>query len=393
MDPRYVELANNLVGYSIELKKGEKVLIDAYDVPEAMVVALVRASRERGAIPYVQLHSARVQREILMGATEEQFRYKAKVDLAAMKGMDAYIALRGATNIFESSDVPVDKMGIATGLMRPVQNYRVNKTKWVVLRWPTASMAQQALTSTESFEDFYFKVCNLDYRRMLPGEQALKKLMDKASNVTIKGEGTDLSFSLEGMGGVMCTGERNIPDGEVFSAPVKTSVEGVLTYNAPTVYQGTSFDHVRFEFKKGKIVEATCTGDDRKLNAILDSDPGARYIGEFAIGFNPHILHPIRDILFDEKIAGSFHFTPGQAYAGTPGDNGNKSRVHWDIVCIQRPDYGGGEIYFDGKLIRKDGRFVGNKGLEKLNPEYILGLPERAAGKGGPKKTVRKKRK
>jgi aminopeptidase len=399
MDPRYLTLADNLCGYSIKLNKGEKVLIDAFDIPDAMVIALVRAARKRGAVPFVQMHHSRVTREILSSIEDEALSLRAEIELAQMKGMDAYIAVRGANNIFETADVPDEAMARAMKTLRPVQNWRVEKTKWVVLRWPTASMAQQALTSTETFEDFYFRVCNQDYARMVPGQRALAKLMDKTETVQIKGPGTDLEFSLKGMGGIMCTGERNIPDGEVFTAPVRDSVNGVLTYNAPTVYQGVSFDRVSFTFEKGKIVNATCVGDQKKLNSILDADEGARYIGEFAIGFNPHILHPIRDILFDEKIAGSFHFTPGQAYAGTPADNGNKSSIHWDIVCIQRPEFGGGEIYFDGKLIRKDGLFV-TKRLEKLNPDYLLGkdapkkggkTKEKAKSKAPAKKSAKKK--
>lgn len=368
-DPRYAVLAKNLVSYSVSVAKGERVLIDAYDVPDAMVVALMRAVRARRGIPYVQMHHARVTREFYREATAEQMQFQAKNELARMKGIDAYIALRGANNIFEYSDVPSQRMKVAMEHMRPVQNERVNNTKWVVLRWPSAAMAQQSLTSTEAFEDFYFDVCCMDYRRMLPGQRALKRLMDKTDRVDIKGPGTDLSFSIKGLKAVMCAGLRNIPDGEVFTAPVKNSVEGVLTYNVPSVYQGVSFDNVCLEFEKGRIVKATCAGQNKKLKAILDSDPGARYIGEFAIGFNPYILEPMRDILFDEKIAGSFHFTPGQAYEGE-ADNGNRSQVHWDMVCIQRRDYGGGEIYFDGKLVRKDGVFV-PKSLHKLNPEYL----------------------
>lgn len=368
-DPRYAVLAKNLVSYSVSVAKGERVLIDAFDVPDAMVVALMRAVRARRGIPYVQMHHARVTREFYREATAEQMQFQAKNELARMKGIDAYIALRGANNIFEYSDVPSQRMKVAMEHMRPVQNERVNNTKWVVLRWPSAAMAQQSLTSTEAFEDFYFDVCCMDYRRMLPGQRALKRLMDKTDRVDIKGPGTDLSFSIKGLKAVMCAGLRNIPDGEVFTAPVKNSVEGVLTYNVPSVYQGVSFDNVCLEFEKGRIVKATCAGQNKKLKAILDSDPGARYIGEFAIGFNPYILEPMRDILFDEKIAGSFHFTPGQAYEGE-ADNGNRSQVHWDMVCIQRRDYGGGEIYFDGKLVRKDGVFV-PKSLNKLNPEYL----------------------
>jgi aminopeptidase len=369
IDPRFTRLAEGLTGFSTTLKKGERVMIDAFDVPDAMIIALIRATRQRGAHPYVQIHRARVTRELSLGAEEAQIAPHAEVELARMQKMDAYIAMRGSENIFEASDVPSDRVQLISRLMKPVLDHRVGKTKWVVLRWPSSAMAQQAGMSTEAFEDFYFKVCTLDYSRMTPGMKALSDLMKKTDDVQIKGPGTDLHFSIKGIGAQPCGGLRNIPDGEVFSCPVKDSVEGYVQFNAPTVYLGASFDHIRLAFKKGKVVEATST-NTKRLNDILDSDAGARYIGEFAIGFNPHIMEPMRDILFDEKIAGSFHFTPGQAYEGV--GNGNKSQVHWDMVCIQRPEYGGGEIWFDGKLIRKDGMFV-PKSLHKLNPEYLLG--------------------
>lgn len=374
IDPRFNELAAGLTGFSTALKKGERVLIDAFDVPDAMVIALIRAARARGAHPYAQLHRARITREMTLGADEVQYGPLADVELARMQKMDAYIALRGSENIFEASDVPSDRVQLVSRLMKPVLDYRVGKTKWVVLRWPTAAMAQQAAMSTEAFEDFYFKVCTLDYSRMTPGMKALADLMKRTDRVHIKGPGTDLRFSIKGIGAQPCGGLRNIPDGEVFSCPVRDSVEGYVQYNAPTVYLGCSFDNIRLAFKKGKVVEATAN-NTKRLNDILDSDPGARYIGEFAIGFNPYILEPMRDILFDEKIAGSFHFTPGQAYEGV--GNGNRSQVHWDMVCIQRPEYGGGEIWFDDKLIRKDGLFV-PKALQKLNPDYLLGKKKAA---------------
>jgi len=247
--------------------------------------------------------------------------------------------------------------------MRPVQDQRVKRTKWVVLRWPTPSMAQLAGMSTEAFEDFYFDVCTLNYRKMQPGMKALKRLMERTNRVEIKAPGTDLTFSIKGIPAVICGGDRNIPDGEVFTAPVKDSVEGQVTFNAPSIYQGTAFDGVRLKFKGGKIIDAS-SNETKKLNKILDSDEGARYVGEFSLGFNPRVFQPMRDILFDEKIAGSFHFTPGQAYE--EADNGNRSQVHWDLVSIQRPDYGGGEIHFDDKLIRKNGEFL-PKQLRSLN--------------------------
>jgi len=366
-DSRLDQLARVLIRHSTKLQKGEKVLIDLFDVPEEMGVALIRATRAAGGVPFVQLHRATLSRELALAASEAQLETASTVELARMKKMQAYIAVRGSHNITELTDVPEEKMKLVAGKMRPVMDWRINKTKWVVLRWPTPAMAQQAQMSTEAFEDYFFKVCTLDYSRMIPGMKALKALMDKTDRVQLKGPGTDLLFSIKDIGSVMCGGDRNIPDGEVFSCPVRDSVEGHVTFNAPTIYQGTAFDNIRLDFEKGKVVNATAN-NTRKLNEILDSDEGSRYIGEFALGFNPHILHPMRDILFDEKIAGSFHFTPGQAYE-TAG-NGNKSRIHWDMVNIQRKDYGGGEVWFDGKLIRKDGLFV-LPALKKLNPEYL----------------------
>ncbi|MGH7997271.1 MAG: aminopeptidase [Opitutaceae bacterium] len=368
-DPRLGTLAEGLVAFSVALRRGERVLIDAFDVPDAMVVALIRAARRRGAHPFVQLNRARIARELAREADQAQYRTGAELELARMKRMDAYIALRGSDNIFEGSDIPAGKLQLVNRLMKPVIDWRVGRTRWVVLRWPTPAMAQQAAMSTEGFEDFFFRVCTLDYRRMAPGMRALADLLRRTDRVRITGPGTDLEFSIKGIGAVECGGRHNIPDGEVFSCPVKESVEGTLQINAPTVYLGTSFENIRLVFRKGRIVEAT-SNHPRRMNEILDSDPGARYVGEFALGFNPHIMEPMRDILFDEKIAGSFHFTPGQAYAEC--DNGNKSQVHWDLVCIQRPEHGGGEIRFDGKLVRRDGRFV-PQALRALNPERLLG--------------------
>jgi aminopeptidase len=362
-DARFDKLAGLLVEYSTSLKRDEKVLIESFDTPEEMTIALIRATRRAKAIPFVQIHRAQVSRELAMEASDKQLEIAASHELARMKKMDAYIAIRGSNNISELADVPIDKMKLVAKKMRPLQDLRVQKTKWVVLRWPTPAMAQLANMSTEAFEDFFFKVCTLDYRKLVPGMKALKTLMEKTDQVQIKGPGTDLRFSIKGIPAIICGGDRNIPDGEVFSCPVKDSVQGHVTFNAPTVYQSTAFDNIRLDFRDGKIAEAM-SNNPKKLNAVLDSDAGARYIGEFSLGCNPYIMHPMRDILFDEKIAGSFHFTPGQAYQ--EADNGNRSQVHWDMVSIQRPDYGGGEIYFDSDLVRRDGEFL-PKQLRSLN--------------------------
>lgn len=368
-DPRIETLAKNLINYSVRLQKGEKVLIENFGLQRELVIALVKEAYAAGGYPFVSLKDHQVDRALLLGAQEEQFNMIADFEANVMSNMDAYIGLRSGDNINEHADVPDEKMRIqgATVGRKVHSEIRVPKTKWVVLRYPNSSMAQLAKMSTESFEDFYFKVCNLDYGKMDQAMDNLVELMNKTDKVKITGPGTDLTFSIKDIPAIKCSGQMNIPDGEVYTAPVRDSVNGVITYNTPSPYQGFTFENVKLTFKDGKIVEAVAN-DSERINKIFDTDEGARYIGEFAIGVNPFIQHPMQDILFDEKIDGSFHFTPGQAY--DDAYNGNKSNIHWDMVNIQRPDYGGGEIYFDDRLIRKDGRFVIPE-LEALNPENL----------------------
>ncbi|MGI6069267.1 MAG: aminopeptidase [Blautia sp.] len=370
MDERIVKLARGLVNYSCNVQKGEKVYIhytgrDTKDLARVLVKEVYRA----GGIPFAHYTDPQVQREILMGAGKEQLELMAQRDAAEMEQMDCYIAVRGAENVSELSDVPAEKMALyETYYATPVHHeIRVPKTKWVVLRYPNAAMAQLAGTSTEAFEDFYFDVCTLDYSKMKKAMAALVEYMERTDKVRLTGPGTDLTFSIQGIGAVPCAGECNIPDGEVYTAPVRESVNGTLTYNTPSVYQGFTFENISFTFEHGKIVEAKAN-DTKRLLEVLDTDEGARYIGEFAIGVNPYVLEPMKDTLFDEKIQGSIHFTPGNCYKDAP--NGNVSAIHWDLVLIQRPEYGGGDIYFDDVLIRRDGRFVVPK-LECLNPEHL----------------------
>jgi aminopeptidase len=368
-DPRFAQLARLLIEYSCALRAGDRIFLDMIDVPDEMTIALVRATRAVGATPLVEVRHSRVSREILRETTASHAKLVKELELARMKKVQAYIAIRGAHNASESSDVPGPKLQLYSKTLRPVLDYRVNKTRWCVLRWPTPSMAQAANMSTEAFENFYFDVCTMDYRRMARAMAPLTRRMQRTDRVQLKGPGTDLRFSIRGIGARPCEGLRNIPDGEVFSCPVKDSVNGVISFNTPTIYAGTKFENIRLEFKDGQIAQATGS-NEKKLNEILDTDAGARYVGEFSLGFNPYIENPMCDILFDEKIAGSLHFTPGQAYEDC--DNGNRSAVHWDMVLIQRPEWGGGEVWFDDELIRKDGCFL-PKDLRPLNPEKLKG--------------------
>ncbi|MBQ4049163.1 MAG: aminopeptidase [Clostridia bacterium] len=369
LDPRISILAKNLVNYSIKVKKGEKVLIEAYEVDTPIVTELVKCVYEVGGYPFVEIFDKKIERAILHGTSEEHMTLMQKYALARMEDMDCYIGVRGGKNSYETSDVPSDKMDIFARLYsKPVHhNVRVCKTRWVILRYPNDSMSQLAGMPTERFEAFYFDVCNLDYAKMDRAMDNLKALMEKTDKVRLVAKDTDLTFSIKGIGAAKCAGSCNIPDGEIYSAPVKNSVNGVITYNAPSIKDGKKFENIQLTFKDGKIVK--CDGNyPEALEAIFNTDEGARYVGEFAIGVNPYVTKPMGDILFDEKIAGSIHFTPGCCYDDC--DNGNQSALHWDLVLIMTPEYGGGEIYFDDVLVRKDGMFVLDE-LKGLNPENL----------------------
>lgn len=369
-DPRYNKLAKNLVNYSCNLKEGEKVLIEGFGDCMPLVKELIKETYNAKAIPFVTLKNKEADRELLKNISKEQLDLMTKYESQRMNDMDAYIGIRAGNNISETSDIPSEKTTLYNKYFaEPVHGkIRVPNTKWVILRYPNYSMAQSAGMSTDGFEDFYFDVCNLDYSKMSKAMDSLVNLMNKTDKVRITAKNTDLTFSIKDIPAIKCAGEMNIPDGEVYTAPVKNSVNGVITYNTPSLHDGFTYEDIKLVFKDGKIITAT-SNDTEKITKIFDIDEGARYIGEFAIGVNPFILEPMKDTLFDEKITGSIHFTPGSCY--DDANNDNESALHWDLVLIQRPEYGGGEIYFDDVLIRKDGIFVLDE-LKCLNPDNLM---------------------
>ena len=368
-DPRMQKLAALLTRYSCKVGQGDRVLIEATGAPKDFVCALIEEAYKAGGEPLAELRDPAVERALRMNVTEDQARFMAQTDAMRMAGCQAYIGVRAGDNAFEMADVPADKQALyAREYWQKVHGQiRLPKTRWVVLRYPLPAMAQQANMSTEQFEDFFFDVCTMDYPKMSAAMIPLVERMERADRVHIVGPGTDLHFSIKGLPAIKCDGRLNIPDGEVFTAPVRTSVNGKITYTAKSLYQGVTHENVCLTFKDGAITDAAGSRPDL-LKGIFDTDPGARYVGEFAFGVNPYIEREMLDTLFDEKIAGSFHFTPGNAYDDC--DNGNRSAIHWDLVCIQTPKYGGGEIWFDDELIRKDGHFV-PESLHGLNPENL----------------------
>lgn len=367
MDPRIELLARNLLSYSLDLQAGERLFIEGATGSEALVRALIAEAYRMGAEPHFELTDPKLRRAWLLGATREQMDRETAWALRRIEDVEARLYILAGDNASEYSDVPAETTQSWRLAYKPYMD-KVLQKKWCLLRFPTPAAAQAAEMSSEAFEQFCYDVSCLDYAKMSRAMDPLVELMRRTDRVRILGPGTDLSFSIAGIPVIKCAGKLNIPDGEVFTAPVRDSVEGTIAYNTPSLEDGTTFENVTLTFEGGRIVRAAGRPQDR-LEAMLDTDEGARYLGEFALGVNPHVTKPMKDILYDEKIAGSVHLTPGNAY--DDADNGNRSSVHWDLVLIQTPEWGGGEIWFDGVLVRKDGRFVLPE-LDGLNPENLM---------------------
>ncbi|TLS49605.1 aminopeptidase [Paenibacillus antri] len=369
IDPRMKSLARAVVTYSLNVQPGEKVLIDALDVKDmGAVSAFVEEVHRAGGLAFVEITDYSVLRKLQIGGTDAQFEAEASYKLARMKDMDAVVHVLGEENVAEYADIPAERRNAYQRAMRPVKD-ETHRKRWTLFNYPSKAYAQLAGMSTEAYTDFLFKTCTMDYRSMSEAMKPLAALMERTDRVRVVAPGTDLSFSIRGLPGIACDGKVNLPDGEVFTAPVRDSVNGTVLFNAPTSYRGHTFNRLSLTFRGGRIVEAS-SDNDAKLFDILDVDEGARYVGEFAIGVNPYVDRIMNDVGFDEKISGSVHFALGNAYEEC--DNGNRSMIHWDIVLLLRPEHGGGEIYFDDALIGKDGRFVVDE-LLALNPERLMG--------------------
>jgi len=369
IDTRLEKLASILVDYSVSVKPGDNVLVQDTGLEPDFDKALVKAIHKAGGNAFVSLRDKALDRALLKDAPAGQVELQARLEQARMKEMDCFIGFNAWRNLSSWSDLNGRELDLYNkNIWKKVHiETRLPGTRWVVLRFPSPAMAQMAAMSEEAFEDFFFDVCTMDYAHMSKAMDHLVDYLAKTDKVRIVSPGTDFSFSIKGLPPVKCDGKMNIPDGEVYTAPVRDSVNGVITYNTPSEHEGFTYEGIRFEFKDGKIIKAT-SNDTSRINRVLDVDEGARYVGEFAFGVNPFITRAMKETLFDEKISGSIHFTPGNSYDDC--FNGNRSALHWDLVLIQTPAFGGGEIYLDGRLVRKDGLFVVPE-LEGLNPENL----------------------
>ena len=372
IDERLTKLAESVLKNSVKLKKGDKIYIEAFSSStKDLFNELIRVAAKMGATPFYMYNDNSFVKNLMSNASPQQVEQYAKWHRSLMDDMDCYVAVRGYDDLFAMSDIPPSKMKAYENIYYGLVHFdsRIPNTRWCVMRYPNDTMAALSKISKEKLEDFFFECCLVDYKKMGKAMLPLKKLMDKTDKVRIKGPNTDLSFSIKGLKSVVCDGSMNIPDGEVYTAPVKNSINGHIQFNTDTLYGGTFYSNIYLEFKDGKIVKAESRANNDKLQKQLQIDEGAKYMGEFAIGVNPYIRKEMLDILFDEKIASSLHMAIGNSY-NDETFNGNKSSVHWDLVLIQDKDHGGGEIWFDDKLIRKDGVFV-LKELDALNPDKL----------------------
>ncbi len=368
MNKEVYNLAHTIANYSLHLKENEKVLIvttsfETRDLLEALIDEITALK----AIVSIRVSDQALASRVILNSTEKRIELLKKQEEFDVENFDAFISIVYSINDYEGKDISKDIRKKQGEALKEIYDKKINERKWVLLNYPSPLDAYKAKMPYDAFKKFAFSVMNVDYQAMYEKMKPLKDLMEKTDKVRIVSKDTDITFSIKGMPAIPCVGDKNIPDGELYSAPIKNSVNGTITYNTPSPYNGNVYTNISLTFKDGKIIKATCNEDNEKLNEIFDTDEGARYVGEFSLGFNPEILYPMGDILYDEKIFGSLHFTPGCCYEDC--DNGNKSAVHWDMVLIQRKEYGGGEIYFDDVLIRKDGIFT-LKELQDLNFNY-----------------------
>lgn len=362
------DVANNLVNNSLKIKKGEKILIRAQYETKPLIKALIQEIGKKEAYPYVEIIDDELKKDQMLVGNDEMWATKAKWELEMYHDIDSLIVVRPRNDI----EIGGANEGITSwsSQIQSARSYYINNKKWVLLTYPTELMAYKFNMSKDEFTSFWHKVSAFNYEVMENEAQKLKSLMEKTDKVRLVAPGTDLTFSIKDIPAIICAGQLNIPDGEVYTAPVADSVNGKISYNIPSSYYGAIHDDVVLEYKDGLLVKATSSHQD-VIDRIFTSDDGAKRVGEFAIGINPFITTGTSDILFDEKMAGSIHFTPGASY--DDASNGNHSTIHWDLVLSMRPEHGGGEIWFDDVLIRKDGQFVIDE-LSSLNEEELIKL-------------------
>lgn len=354
MDKRWTQLGELLVNYSMAVKPGEKVMIAFVELETyPLVHAIYRACIQAGALPQVQFLSEELNRLVLKHGSPEQIGWVPEIEAYGMEWADVYFGLRGAHNLDVFWDVPADKLSLLRKAMGVISTKRWQQTRWCVLRVPNAALAHQAGVDEETITEMFFNACLLDWPAVSQEWRRWAEILNRGRHVRLTGKDTDLSFSVEGRTWDVADGHINMPDGEIATAPVESTVNGYISFEFPGVLAGRQMNDIRLRWDHGQLVEATCASHQDFLRSVLDTDAGASKIGEFAIGTNPEVKYFCKDILIDEKIGGTVHVALGRAYPQSGGTN--QSAIHWDIIKDTRQQ---GEIYLDGKLIFENGRVL-----------------------------------
>jgi aminopeptidase len=359
IDPRITKQADILVNYSLKVKKGENVLILAEFAARPLVLEIYKFLLKAGVSEVrFRYDSERFSDEFsdyfFKYAGPEQIKHFPKIEEFEMKNVDCYIRIDAKENTRGLSSADTKKIAERSRILSPITDHRVDKTRWVVTKYPTAGQAQEADMSLSDYTDFvYNAINNVDWSKKFKEQEKLRKLVDGTKTVRIIGKGTDITLDIGGRRAANAGGEYNMPDGEVFTAPIESKTRGFITYTFPAIYMGKEFHDVRLEFKEGRVVKASAQKNEGDLNKILDMDEGSRILGELGIGNNFEIQKFTKDILFDEKIGGTVHLALGRGYK----ENGSKNRsgLHWDMIKDLRD---GGELYFDGSLVQRNGKFI-----------------------------------
>lgn len=353
-DPRIEKLADILVNYSTRVQKGDHVLIRSAPLARPLVEEVYRLAVRNGAFPLVRLSFDSLAEIYYQEASDQQLDYLNPISKFEVENAQVIISIHAPENSRTLTASDPAKLRRASITNRPVQEHIMKGgVRWVLCNYPTPSLAQDADMSLGAYADFLFAATNIDWRAASDMMHRIKERFDRAEEVRIVGPQTDLRFSIAGRPGIVCDGRYNMPDGEVFYAPVEDSVEGTIYYELPAIYAGREVNGIRLTFKDGRVVDASATHGEELLQQLLNADEGARRLGEFGIGCNYGIKRHTKDILFDEKIGGTVHLALGAAYPESGGTN--HSAIHWDMVKDLRH---GGELYLDGELVQKDGRFL-----------------------------------
>jgi len=351
-DPRAKKAAQILVDHSAKLKKGDYVQIITDPEAKELALEVYKLALQRGAYPKIVVSLPGQSYIYYKYASKEQLSKFPEISYYEIKKTDAVIYIGAPNNTKELTNVDPKKISIRQRVCKKISDYRVNNTKWILYEYPTEALAQDAEMSLEEFTDFAYNATNVDWKKESKKQDKLKKILDKGKSVRIIGKNTDISFSIAGKKAIKCDGDHNMPDGEVFTEPVKHSINGYITYDFPAIHGGREVDGIRLEFKDGKVVKATATKNEEFLKQMLETDSGSRYVGEFGVGVNYNIKKFIKNTLFDEKIGGTIHLALGNAYQETGGEN--SSAIHWDMIKDLRK---GGKLYIDGKLVQENGKF------------------------------------